>query len=170
MNMTDNIYLLLGSNLGHRQELLAEALKHIELHLGEVIKTSKQYETAPWGISDQPKFLNQVVEIRSALSPEDMLTKINEIEINMGRVRHEKWGERIIDIDILYFNDLIYNSEKLIIPHPEIQNRRFTLVPLAELAPDLIHPVLLLSNSRLLTQCEDLLEVKEIEVMSNQIN
>jgi len=162
--MTDNIYLLLGSNLGNRNELLKTAIKLITLHLGEVLGTSKLYETAPWGISDQPAFLNQVVKINSSLLPEDMLAKIQFIETNMGRIRHEKWGERKIDIDILYYNDLVYNSSELKIPHPEILNRKFTLIPLAELSPEFTHPVLHLSNSELLAKCDDLLQVNELEI------
>ena len=163
MIMTDNLYLLLGSNLGNSRKLLEEAIDNIGDYIGEIMQSSNLYETAPWGNSEQPAFLNQVVRIKSTLPPKEMLTKIQLIETKMGRVRHEKWGERKIDIDILYYNDLIFNSSDLKIPHPEIQNRRFTLVPLVDLSPDFIHPELHLSNSNLLFKCEDKLEVQLLQ-------
>ena len=163
MIMTDNIYLLLGSNLGNSKELLEEAIKKIGIHIGKIVDTSKLYKTAPWGNSEQAAFLNQVVRIKSALPPTEMLNKVHFIETKMGRIRHEKWGERKIDIDILYYNDLIYNTLELIIPHPEIQNRKFTLVPLIELSPDFIHPKFQLSNSNLLSKCEDKLDVQLLQ-------
>ena len=165
--MTDSIYLLLGSNLGNRIELLNNAIKNIGIHLGQISEISKLYETAPWGISEQPAFLNQVVKIKSNLLPMELLAKIQFIETDMGRVRHEKWGERKIDIDILYYNDLIFDSTELKIPHPEIQNRRFTLVPLVELAPEFMHPKLLLNNAKLLNECDDSLSVSVIEPLPN---
>jgi 2-amino-4-hydroxy-6-hydroxymethyldihydropteridine diphosphokinase len=163
MIMTNSIYLLLGSNLGNSRELLEEAIRNVGIHLGEIIETSKLYKTAPWGKAEQPPFLNQVVRLKSELPPKEMLTKIHLIESKMGRIRQEKWGQRIIDIDILYYNDLIFNSLDLKLPHPEIQNRRFTLVPLVDLSPDFIHPILQLSNSDLLAKCEDKLDVELLE-------
>jgi 2-amino-4-hydroxy-6-hydroxymethyldihydropteridine diphosphokinase len=153
----------LGSNLGNSRELLEEAIRNVGIHLGEILETSKLYKTAPWGKSEQPPFLNQVVKLKSALPPKEMLTKIHLIESKMGRIRQEKWGQRIIDIDILYYNDLIFNSLDLKLPHPEIQNRRFTLFPLVDLSPDFIHPILQLSNSDLLAKCEDKLDVELLE-------
>ena len=169
MIMTDNIYLLLGSNLGNSRELLEEAIKNIGDYLGKIMQSSKLYETAPWGNSEQPAFLNQVVRIKSTLPPKEMLDKIHFIETKMGRIRHEKWGERKIDIDILYYNDLIFNSSDLQIPHPEIQNRRFTLVPLVDLSPGFIHPEFLLSNANLLIKCEDKLDVQLLQSTNKSV-
>lgn len=169
MIMTDSIYLLLGSNLGNSRELLEEALRNIGIHLGEILETSRMYKTAPWGKSEQPAFLNQVVRIKSTLPPEDMLSKIQTIEAIMGRIRQEKWGERRIDIDILYYNDIVFNSLALKIPHPEIQNRRFTLVPLVDISSDFIHPIFQISNSALLSKCIDKLDVQLLEPTVNSI-
>ena len=157
------VYLLLGSNLGNSRETLRKAIDQIEVAIGNIISLSSVYKTKAWGIEDQPDFLNQVVEVASDLTAEKMLQKINEIEEKRGRVRHIKWQSRIIDIDILYYGDEIINSEKLVIPHPENQNRNFVLAPMAEIAPDLVHPVLLLTQRELLGNCTDKLDVKKID-------
>jgi 2-amino-4-hydroxy-6-hydroxymethyldihydropteridine diphosphokinase len=167
--MTDDIYLLLGSNLDNRWKTLEKARTLIHNRVGEIYKSSKVYETAPWGNTTQPAFLNQVIIIRSALTPKKILSKTQSIETELGRIRKEKWGERSIDIDILYYNSQIYNTPNLKIPHPEIQNRRFTLVPLVEIAAKFLHPVLLKSNAELLTNCSDLLKVKRVYYNVNNI-
>ena len=148
------MFLLLGSNLGDRLANLDEAKRQ----LGNIVATSSVYETAAWGNTNQGSFLNQVVQINAKLYPEDLLKKIQDIEIGMGRRRVEKWGPRIIDIDILFYKDLVINTPDLVIPHPEIQNRRFTLVPLLELT-NMVHPVLKKTISELLDECNDLLPV-----------
>ncbi len=153
-------YLLLGSNLGDREELLNTAREQIEKWIGTIVKTSLIYETEAWGIEDQPEFLNQVLEIETELKPIEVLDKIGIIEKEMGRRRYQKWGTRIIDIDILYFDDEVIETEELIIPHPENPNRKFVLVPMVEIAPDLVHPTLSLSQEELLDRCKDPLEVK----------
>ncbi len=155
-------YLLLGTNLGDRQKNLTIANDSIERYLGNVIQSSSIYVSEAWGFHDQPSFFNQVVEIKTSLSPEELLEGISRIEGKMGRVRYEKWKERLIDIDILYFDDEIINTSKLVIPHPEIQNRRFVLVPLCEISADEIHPVLKKSNLELLKESLDPLEVNKI--------
>lgn len=160
--MIDGIYLLLGTNLGDKKSNLSKAKDAINKHVGKIIACSKTYETAAWGKTNQPAFLNEVVEVRTTFSPEEMLKLINQIERSMGRVRVEKWGERLIDIDILYYNDKIHNSEKLYIPHPGIPDRRFTLEPLVELNPTFKHPVLNKTNEELLSECSDTLEVKVV--------
>ena len=153
-------YLLLGSNLGDREELLNTAREQIEKWIGAIVKTSLIYETEAWGIEDQPEFLNQALEIETELKPIEVLDKIGIIEKEMGRRRYQKWGTRIIDIDILYFDDEVIETEELIIPHPENPNRKFVLVPMVEIAPDLVHPTLSLSQEELLDRCQDPLEVK----------
>ena len=156
-------YLLTGGNMGDRQENLATANECIEQQCGDIINASSLYETAAWGKNDQPSFLNQVLEIQTSLSPRQLLKKILHIEKQIGRVRKEKYGPRVIDIDILLFNDEIYNYPSLKIPHPELQNRRFALVPLAEIAPECIHPVFKKTITELLAICPDKLEVSRFK-------
>ena len=160
--MINGIYLLLGSNLADKRVNIQRAFDLIDLKIGKIILKSSLYETEPWGIKDQNKYLNQVLKVTSQCSPKNLLEKCNEIESIIGRKRSEKWGERIIDIDILYYGDLVISDNELIIPHPEIQNRRFTLELLVELAPDLIHPLLQKDQKQLLLECTDPLWVKKI--------
>lgn len=122
-------------------------------------KESQIYETAAWGNEDQEAFLNQVIEIETKKSPQRLLQITQLIENEMGRVRYEKWGKRLIDIDILYFDDLIFQENDLSLPHPGIADRRFTLVPLVEIASEMVHPVLEKTQAELLSVCEDQLEV-----------
>ena len=149
------LYLLLGANLGDRVATLRRAVDLIGARVGAVVQASGLYETAPWGVTDQPAFLNQVLGVETGLTPEAVLTQTQAIEEELGRVRHEKWGARVIDLDILYYGDLIIQSETLAVPHPFLHERRFTLVPLAEIAPDFVHPVLQKATSELLATCTD---------------
>ena len=157
----NTVYLLTGGNLGDRTTNLHAAEQHLYEHCGAVLKKSSLYETAAWGNADQPAFLNQALAVETKLSAKQLIRRILKIEKNMGRVRKEKNGPRLIDIDILLFNNDIIDISFLKIPHPELQNRRFALMPLAEIAPDIIHPVLHKSISVLLTECKDELEVKK---------
>lgn len=118
------------------------------------------YETQAWGMTDQPDFLNQVLEVATTLSPEELLEQIKQIEQQMGRERRVKWGERLIDIDILFYEQAVIYTEKLKIPHPFLHERNFVLIPLQEIAPDFQHPVLQHSISQLLKSSKDLLYVK----------
>ena len=154
------VYLLLGSNLGDRLQVMQTARELIQKEIGEIHAVSSVYETAPWGVLDQPAFLNQVVKIQTELKAEEVLRIILEIERDLGRVRYERWGARVIDIDILYFRNLILESARLTIPHPRLHERRFTLIPLAEIAPDYVHPILNRSSLQLLASCPDDSEVK----------
>lgn len=152
-------YLLTGGNMGDRRENLSKAFDYINEECGLVINASSIYETAAWGKNDQPSFLNQVVKIETALTPLQLLKTILAIEKKIGRVRLEKYGPRIIDIDILLFNDEVHQLPALKIPHPQLPNRRFVLVPLAEIAPFFMHPVLKKTIAELLAICPDKLEV-----------
>jgi 2-amino-4-hydroxy-6-hydroxymethyldihydropteridine diphosphokinase len=155
-------YLLIGGNMGDRNKNLNEAIDFIARECGSVIKSSSIYETAAWGKTDQPDFLNQCLLIQTSLSAPDLMKQLLKIEEKMGRKRKEKNDPRIIDIDILFFNDEVLQTEFLTLPHPQIQNRRFALVPLKEIAPNLVHPVFKKSMSKLLDECPDKLEVKKL--------
>ena len=159
MNST---YLLLGSNMGNSTELLSNAIEQIENKIGPLLLQSNLYATAAWGNTSQPDFLNQVIEVNTQLDATETLKEIMSIEKNMGRIRTIKNAPRIIDIDILFFNNEIINRSDLIVPHPEIQNRRFVLIPINEIAPQMIHPVLNKTIEQLLLQCPDQLAVKKI--------
>ena len=152
------IYLSLGTNQGSKLENLQTACIELSNHGIEIKKSSPIYETAPWGKSDQPWFYNIILEIDCAFGPEQLLEICLSTEKKLGRIRKIKWDRRIIDIDILYFDDLIMATKFLKIPHPEIQNRRFNLLPLVVLNPLLIHPVLGKNQKELLDHCDDQLE------------
>ncbi|WP_114778707.1 2-amino-4-hydroxy-6-hydroxymethyldihydropteridine diphosphokinase [Botryobacter ruber] len=156
------LYLLLGGNLGDRISYLDQARKKIATAVGPVMRSSGLYETAAWGKTDQPAFLNQVLEVQTEQSPEQVLQIINAIEHDLGRIRAEHWGSRVIDIDILFYDDLVLQTQRLTIPHPQLHLRRFTLQPLAEIAPDLLHPLLQKNIRELLQECPDKLEVREV--------
>lgn len=155
-------YLLTGGNMGDREKNLAAAIHNISLHCGEITNSSSLYETAAWGKTDQPAFLNQALEVKTSLTARQLMRRILKVEKLMGRERKEKYGPRIIDIDILLFNNEKHNYPLLKLPHPEMQNRRFALLPLAEIAADIIHPVLNKTIKTLLKECPDTLFVKKI--------
>jgi len=155
-------YLLIGGNLGNRKENLSKAVSLINEQCGSLTRSSSIYETEAWGITDQPSFLNQALEISTSLTARQLMRKVLKIEEELGRVRKEKLGPRIIDIDILLFENEIHDLRFLKIPHPEMQNRRFVLVPLAEINSTLQHPVLKKTIAELLEECPDNLEVKKI--------
>ena len=155
-------HLLIGGNLGDRKENLLTAISLINEQCGPLTRSSSVYETEAWGQTDQPSFLNQALEISTTLNARQLMRKILKIEKEMGRVRKEKLGPRIIDIDILLFENEIHDLRFLKIPHPEMHNRRFVLVPLAEIDPTLQHPVLKKTIAELLEECPDNLQVSKV--------
>jgi 2-amino-4-hydroxy-6-hydroxymethyldihydropteridine diphosphokinase len=158
----NHAWLLTGGNLENRKQNLAKASELINIHCGSIIKSSSLYETAAWGKTDQPAFLNQALEVQTSLTARQLMRCILKLEKMMGRIRKEKYGPRIIDIDLLLFNNEKHNHSFLKLPHPEMQNRRFALLPLAEIAPDIIHPVFSKTIIDLLNESEDKLEVRRI--------
>lgn len=155
-------FLLLGSNLGERKNFLDNARVRIHLLAGTVVKSSSRYETAAWGNTDQAAFQNQAVAIDTLLSPDLLLFTLQAIEDSLGRKRDEQWGPRTIDIDILLFGDQVINQPNLIIPHPAMPERKFALMPLAELIPDGVHPITGKTIAAMLSECTDPLSVEKL--------
>lgn len=154
-----NVYLGLGSNVGNRAANLKTAAALIAKSIGKTAKQSHVYETQPWGNPDQDLFYNQVLMVNTTLDPRDILTAITKIEREMGRETKEKWGPRIIDIDVLFYGKRIIRDKGLEIPHPELHKRAFVLVPLMEIAPELEHPILKQPIDELYMACDDQSEV-----------
>lgn len=159
------VYLLLGSNLGDRVQLIEDAVSKINLRVGQVLSRSSFYETAAWGNENQPSFLNVALGVETGFSPLEVLAKVLEIEQELGRVRLEKWGSRLIDIDVILYDNLVVDEKDVLqVPHPQMQNRKFVLEPLAEIAPDYLHPVLEKTVSVLLQNLTDNLTVSKINL------
>jgi len=155
-------FLLTGGNLGNRFQNLELAHTQIHKTCGQVISTSAIYRTAAWGLYEQPDFYNQALRLQTFLSPDALMLALLSIEEKMGRKRTVKMGPRTIDIDILLMDDMIYNSSILTIPHPHLQERRFALTPLAEIAANVMHPVFKKTINELLLECTDTLAVYKI--------
>ncbi|CCJ33644.1 2-amino-4-hydroxy-6-hydroxymethyldihydropteridine diphosphokinase [Caloramator australicus] len=135
-------YIAFGTNVGNREENINVALKMMEDRGLKIIKTSKIYVTEPYGYKDQPEFLNGAVEVETNLSCRELLNVLLNIEKDMGRVRHFKWGPRNIDLDIIFYNDEVIDEPDLKVPHPDMHNRDFVLKPLCDLNPNFVHPIL----------------------------
>ena len=155
----NGIFLLLGSNLGDRAAHIDSAIEAINHYAGRIVRLSALYRSEPWGFGAQPEFYNRLVELDSDRDPESLMRLLLEIERRQGRHRRGKWKARKIDIDILYYGGVVMVVPGLVLPHPEIQNRRFALVPLCELVPEMEHPVLKKSHTELLRDCPDPLGV-----------
>lgn len=152
-------YLILGGNQGNVVNTLLHAKAVIQLQCGNILAYSGLYTTQAWGNTNQPPFINQVLILNTTLTPQVLLHQLLDVEQQFGRVRSTKYAPRIIDIDILYYDNEIINSTSLTLPHPHIASRRFVLVPLTEVAPLYIHPLLQHTNQQLLHQCTDTLSV-----------
>lgn len=164
--MTEHIaYLLLGTNLGNRTENLSKATAAIRMFLGRVDAQSHIFETEPWGKPHQPLFYNQAVKITTPCSPLETLHLIKQVEFLLGRDNTEKWAPRVIDIDILFFDQFAIESPVLTIPHAHIAERKFTLEPMREIAGDFMHPVLNKTISELYMECKDTLTVNPVDVV-----
>lgn len=148
-------FLHIGSNEGDRLGNLRQAVALLEDRAGKLLQCSPIYQTVAWGIEEQPDFLNQALELRTPLSPLDLLDTVLGIENDMGRVRYQKWGQRLIDIDLLFYDELMMESERLHLPHPFLHERNFVLRPLLDIAPDWVHPKLGLTVRALSELCAD---------------
>ena len=159
----NNVFLGIGTNLGDRKRNLRVAIKKIEEQIGMVLNSSSVYETAPWGFEAESDFLNMVIRVETLHSPQELLKKIIAIESGIGRERdQDRYSSRVIDIDILLYDDLVLDQKGLKIPHRLMHERRFVLVPLCEIAPDLIHPVLRKSMKVLLEECRDRTKIVKV--------
>ena len=156
-------YLGLGSNKGERISYIQKAIAEIKKIPGIVVlKFSGIYETEPWGVENQPDYLNSVLEIKTGLDAEILLKELKDIEKRIGRIQSAKWSEREIDIDLLFYGNEIIEKDFMTVPHPQIEKRKFVLIPMNEIAPDFIHPLLKEKISELLINTNDPLIVREI--------
>ena len=158
------VFLQLGSNLGNRELLLQDAVLAIEDRVGPVVEKSRIYESTPWRVEGQENYLNLIVKVKTELMADDVLSTILDIEQKLGRIRIEKWGERLIDIDIIFYNDEIIETPQLCVPHKHMHERMFVLTPLDNIAPDMVHPKYNKTVEELLKQCTDTQLVKEYEL------
>ena len=149
-------FLILGGNIGDKLYYFNEAIKLIDSNIGKVLVKSSIYETEPWGFESENNFYNQVISVESQLKPIEILACVNEIESSLGRERQEnQYSDRVIDIDILFIDDLVIDNEMLVVPHKNLHKRNFVLLPLSEIASDFIHPILKKSIKELLAECDD---------------
>jgi 2-amino-4-hydroxy-6-hydroxymethyldihydropteridine diphosphokinase len=156
------VFLLLGSNLGDRYNYLKKAISYIEKDIAPLIKLSSVFETQAWGKTDTPDYLNQVLVLETVLPAQVILERVLTIELYLGRKRDEKWGPRTIDIDILFYGNEVINEKNLRVPHPELHKRLFTLAPLAEIAPGMVHPLLNKTILEIKNKLNDGLVVKKL--------
>ena len=161
-----HVFLHTGSNQGNREINLRKALEFISSEIGDIIMSSSIYETEAWGVKAQPDFYNQVIHLNTKLNPIELLNRLQSIEKKIGKPKAYKWGPRQIDIDILLFDQEIINSDILVIPHPQMAKRNFVLIPLVEIAGELIHPVYNKSINQLIEDCTDVSEVRSLQKSS----
>lgn len=157
------VYLHLGSNEGNRVDVLAESERLISVNIGSILSGSKMYETEAWGVKEQPDFLNKALEVVTNLSPHEVLKEIQSIESLLGRKEREKWGQRMIDIDILLYDEVIIDTDQLKIPHPLMEKRNFVLIPMLEIAGNAMHPIFKKTIEELYDECKDDCEVMIFE-------
>lgn len=150
-----SVYLLTGSNVGNSLQYLSLASALISQQVGTIQHQSAYYKTAPWGNTEQQDFLNQVLQVITPLKPAELIQKVLQIELDMGRVRTHKWAPRVIDIDVLFYDSDVIDMPGLTVPHPLLHERRFTLIPLCEIAPNFVHPLKKLTINELLINCTD---------------
>ena len=155
------VFLQLGSNLGDRELLLKDAITEIEDRVGNILECSKVYESTPWRVEGEENYLNQILKVKTILLADDVLLTVLDIEKQLGRVRIEKWGERLIDIDIIFYNDSIIETPELCVPHKHLHERMFVLTPLHNIAPEMVHPKYNKTIEELLKICKDTELVKE---------
>ena len=151
----------LGSNLGDRELLLKDAITAIKNRVGDIVEFSKVYESAPWRVEGQENYLNQILKVKTILQADKVLSIVLDIEKQLGRIRIEKWGERLIDIDIIFYNDSIIETPELCVPHKHLHERMFVLTPLHNIAPEMVHPKYNKTIEELLNMCKDTELVKE---------
>lgn len=162
----ETCYILFGSNMGDKGSIFDQACLYINNRCGQVLQVSSPYESEPWGFETEEWFLNRMIVIKTRMNPEDLLGQLLEIERELGRERHpenEGYVSRTADLDILYYGDRIILNELLTVPHPRLHRRRFALLPMCEVAPDMVHPVLGLTQRDLLARCPDTLLVKKMK-------
>ncbi len=155
------VYLQLGSNIGDREQQLEFAISEIKEKVGDITNSSKVYESSPWRVDGQSNYLNQVIKIKTEIDAESVLSVVLDIENDLGRKRIEKWGERFIDIDIIFYNNEIIETAELCIPHKHMHERKFVLTPLNEIASDYLHPKYNKTVADLLVECNDVESVEE---------
>jgi len=158
------VYLQLGSNIGDREQQLEFAISEIKEKVGDITNFSKVYESSPWRVDGQSNYLNQVIGVKTEIDAESILSVVLEVENNLGRKRIEKWGERLIDIDIIFYNNEIIETAELCIPHKHMHERKFVLTPLNEIASDYLHPKYNKTVADLLAECNDAESVEEYAV------
>ena len=164
--MMECCYILFGSNMGDKEALFAQACLLINNRCGQVVRVSAAYESEPWGFEAEEWFLNRVIVVETEKTPEELLQQLLDIERELGRIRHPEiqgYTSRTVDLDLLYFGQRVINTDSLTVPHPRLHLRRFALVPMCEVAPDFVHPVLQLTQAELLQQCPDEGLVRRLE-------
>ena len=166
ISAVETCYILFGSNLGDKNGIFDQACLYINNRCGHVVKVSAAYESEPWGFESEEWFLNRVIVLETLMTPENLLKELLEIERKLGRERHpevEGYTSRTADLDILYYGQRVICTETLIVPHPRLHRRRFALLPMCEVAPDMIHPAFGRTQTELLEHCPDTLAVRKLE-------
>jgi 2-amino-4-hydroxy-6-hydroxymethyldihydropteridine diphosphokinase len=162
--MANSVFISLGGNLGNTREIFKNVYAEIEKKIGPITKKSSIYQTAAWGPISQPDFLNQVINLSTEILPEPMIVILLDIEKSLGRIREERWGPRVIDLDILFYEEQIHSTDLLHLPHPEIENRKFVLIPLVEIAADKTHPISKKTMAEILAETKDETEVRRLVI------